>query len=936
MRWFDDMPLKRKVTLAILSTCGIVLSLASVALAIFEIRDFRVAMARDSTTLADILGANTQAALAFEDADAARTILRSLLAEPHVEAARLFDRKGAIFADFTRPQAAVILPEHPGTDGHSFTGDHLALYRPIILDGKALGMIYLQVDLEGMHHRLALFAMIALAVLLCSLLIAAGLSAWLQHPISAPILALARTARQIAENRDYTVRAPAQGHHEVGALTDAFNHMLVQIQQQNQSVIDSEERLRSVLNSALSAVVVYTDQGTIVDWNSRAEAMFGWSKGEALGRDAITTLIAGRYRTAIQQGAAPDGIAPAGNGLTEMHGLRKDGSEFPMEVSISALKAGATVNLCGFFTDITERALSQSRIQAQISRLDLLNRITRAIGDRLDLASIFQVVIRSLEDNLPIDFGCVCLYDKSHKLLTVTCVGVNSAELAMELASPVPATIPINQNGLSRCAAGVLVYEPDISTIAFPFQERLTRGGLKSLVAAPLIVESTVFGILIAARRTANSFSSAECEFLRQLSEQVALAAHQAELYSALQQAYDDLRQSQQTVMQQERLRALGQMASGIAHDINNAISPVALYTESLLEVEKGLSQRARSYLETIKVAIEDVAHTVARMKEFYRQREPQIILAAVDLNQLVHQVMDLTKARWSDMPQQQGIMIATRLDLMAGLPPIMGIASEIREALINLVFNAVDAMPAGGTLGLRTCLRNRLQSLGETAAAPHACVEVIDTGVGMDGETRRRCLEPFFTTKGERGTGLGLAMVYGVMQRHNSEIEIDSEVHKGTTMRLAFPVPSPHGQVPAAEEVDKVVDRLRILVVDDDPILLKSLRDILETDGHAIVTANHGQHGIDAFRAAVGTPTAFELVITDLGMPYVDGRKEAATVKDLAPATPVILLTGWGQRLIAEGEVPAHVDCLLNKPPKIRELREAIARCCRPSPPKA
>ncbi len=893
-------------------------------------------MARDSTTLADILSANTQAALAFEDADAARTILRSLAAEPHVVAARLFDRKGAIFADFTRPQAAVALPEHPGADGYQFADDHLALYRPIVLDGKSLGMIYLRVDLEGMHRRLALFATIALCVLLCSLLIAAVLSAWLQHPISAPILALADTARKIAENRDYTVRAPVQGRHEVGALTEAFNHMLVQIHQQNQTVIDSEERLRSVLNSALSAVVVYTAQGTIVDWNARAEAMFGWSKAEALGRNAISTLIPARYRSADETGISLHGGDPVGNGLAEMHAVRKDGSEFPVEVSISALRSGEALNRCGFFTDITDRVQSQSRIQAQIARLDLLNRITRAIGDRLDLASIFQVVIRSLEDNLPMDFGCVCLYDPSLKKLTVTCVGANSAELALDLASPVPATITIDQNGLSRCAAGVLVYEPDISTIPFPFQERLTRGGLSALVAAPLIVESTVFGILIAARRTAHSFSSAECEFLRQLSEQVALAAHQAQLYGALQQAYDDLRQSQQTVMQQERLRALGQMASGIAHDINNAISPVALYTESLLEVEKGLSPRARSYLGTIKVAIEDVAHTVSRMKEFYRQREPQITLAAVDLNQLVNQVMDLTKARWSDMPQQQGIMIATRLDLAPVLPPIMGIASEIREALINLVFNAVDAMPEGGTLTVRTSQRNRLQSQGEAASAPHACVEVIDTGVGMDEETRRRCLEPFFTTKGERGTGLGLAMVYGVMQRHNAEIEIDSKVNKGATMRLAFPVPAPTGEASEQEQVDKVIERLRILVVDDDPILLKSLRDILETDGHAIVTANHGQTGIDAFRAAVGTPAAFELVITDLGMPYVDGRKVAATVKQLSPLTPVILLTGWGQRLIAEGEVPAHVDCLLNKPPKIRELREAISRCCRSSPPKA
>jgi CheY-like chemotaxis protein len=173
-------------------------------------------------------------------------------------------------------------------------------------------------------------------------------------------------------------------------------------------------------------------------------------------------------------------------------------------------------------------------------------------------------------------------------------------------------------------------------------------------------------------------------------------------------------------------------------------------------------------------------------------------------------------------------------------------------------------------------------------------------------------------------------------MQRHNAEIEIDSEVHKGTTMRLAFLVPSPTGQSAASAEVDSVAERLRILVVDDDPILLKSLRDILETDGHAVVTANHGQTGIDAFRAVVGTPTAFEIVITDLGMPYVDGRKVAATVKQLAPTTPVILLTGWGQRLVAEGEIPAHVDCLLNKPPKIRELREAIARCYRSSHPRA
>ena len=225
-----------------------------------------------------------------------------------------------------------------------------------------------------------------------------------------------------------------------------------------------------------------------------------------------------------------------------------------------------------------------------------------------------------------------------------------------------------------------LVYEPDISRLTFPFPQRLARGGLRSLVAAPLMVESKVFGVLVAARRQADSFSSGECEFLRQLSEHVALAAHQAQLYEALQQAYDDLRQTQQAVMQQERLRALGQMASGIAHDINNAISPVALYTESLLEKEPNLSARAREYLDTIQHAIEDVAQTVSRMKEFYRQRETQLTLAPVKLNQLIQQVIDLSRARWSDMPQQRGIFIKMETDFAPELPAVQGVESEIAK----------------------------------------------------------------------------------------------------------------------------------------------------------------------------------------------------------------------------------------------------------------
>jgi CheY-like chemotaxis protein len=215
--------------------------------------------------------------------------------------------------------------------------------------------------------------------------------------------------------------------------------------------------------------------------------------------------------------------------------------------------------------------------------------------------------------------------------------------------------------------------------------------------------------------------------------------------------------------------------------------------------------------------------------------------------------------------------------------------------------------------------------------------VEVVDTGIGMDEETRRRCLEPFFTTKGERGTGLGLAMVFGMVQRHSCGLEIDSAPGAGTTMRLVFAVPTAAiaepGQRAAAPQA---LGRLRLLLVDDDPVLLKSLGDALKTDGHSIVTANGGEAGIAEFRASRENGEPFAAVLTDLGMPYVDGRKVAAAVKQASPATPVIMVTGWGQRMVAEGDIPPHVDRVLAKPPKLHELRNALAQLCPAQRPDA
>jgi signal transduction histidine kinase len=788
-------PIRRKLMQMILLTSGVVLLFTTASFFAYEIMTFSQSTIRQLRTLGEAIATNSTASLAFDNSDDARTVLAAFKAEPHIVSAALYDNAGGLFATYPEGLPPTAFPAAPGNAGYSFEHGYLVGFQAVMQGHRHMGALFVKSDLGAIYERLELYGVIAALVGIVSALLAYAISSRLQRQLSGPILALAGTAKAVSDGEDYSVRAPPAGSYELDLLTDAFNHMLIQIER------------------------------------------------------------------------------------------------------------------------------TESRLRAQLSRLALLHHITRATGDRQDLQSIFRVVLATLEDSLPIDFGCVCLYNAAVESLSVSTIGAASHIFCAELALDEQSTVPIDQNGLSLCVKGQLVYEPDAHRIPYPFAQRLAKCGLASLVFAPLIVENKVFGVLVAARRQAESFSSPDCEFLKQLSEHVALSTHQSQLYGALQRAYDDLRQTQHTVMQQERLRALGQMASGIAHDINNAISPVSLYTDTLLEREPNLSERARGYLTTIRRAIEDVAGTVARMREFYRQREPQLTLARIDVNALIKQVAESTRPRWCDLPQQRGHVVELKMEFGSDLPQIMGAEGEIRDAMTNLVFNAVDALPEGGTLTLRTQLA--------AGSEERQCVqvEVIDSGVGMSEETRRRCLEPFFTTKGERGTGLGLAMVYGMIQRHSAELEIASTAGTGTTVRLMFPVyAEPLMSATSDVTAPSIVRRLRILLVDDDPLLIKALRDTLEEDGHLVTPSAGGQAGIDAFAAAQQAGSAFQVVITDLGMPHVDGRKVAAAIKGMSPSTPVILLTGWGQRIQAENDIPPHVDKVLNKPPRLQPLRAALA----------
>jgi signal transduction histidine kinase len=261
--------------------------------------------------------------------------------------------------------------------------------------------------------------------------------------------------------------------------------------------------------------------------------------------------------------------------------------------------------------------------------------------------------------------------------------------------------------------------------------------------------------------------------------QNIVLEQKVSERTAELQGALGELKETQKQIVQQERLRAFAEMAGGVVHDFNNSLMSIIGFSDLLLGSPDILADRklALEHLKIMNTAGRDAAQVVSRLRDFYRSREVEDVFAAVDLNEVIEQTVSLTQPKWKTQARSSGrtIEVVTHLE---DVPPVTGNPSELREALTNLIFNAVDAMPEGGTITLR--------SHSEDQAV---LCEISDTGIGMSEDVRTRCLEPFFSTKGDKGTGLGLSMVFGTIKRHNSTLDIESAVGRGSTFRIRFPV---------------------------------------------------------------------------------------------------------------------------------------------------
>jgi signal transduction histidine kinase/CheY-like chemotaxis protein len=394
--------------------------------------------------------------------------------------------------------------------------------------------------------------------------------------------------------------------------------------------------------------------------------------------------------------------------------------------------------------------------------------------------------------------------------------------------------------------------------------------------------------------------------------------AEQARLYvKELSRYVEEQERIRVQFTQVEKLSAVGSLASGVAHDFNNCLAVICGRAELMLKYTH--DPKMRRGLELIVQSARDGARTVKRIQDFARQRQDRDF-ETVSVDQLLFDVSEITRPRWKDKAEAAGIQINFNVSDRSGAH-VLGDASELRDVLVNMIFNAVDAMSEGGRLTLAAVQREE-----------KVFVTVEDTGCGMTPEVRSRVFDPFFTTKGVEGMGLGLSVSYGVIRRHGGTIRVESEVGRGTTFRVVLPMVGRAGLSPeeragggAQAGSNQRCRMTRILVVDDEEPVRELLSDILEDEGVEVTLAANGAEALARFE-----PGRFDAVLTDIGMPGMNGWELLRQISERDRQVPLAVITGWGELVSTHEEKAARVEWVLTKPfsmSQICEIAQEITR---------
>jgi signal transduction histidine kinase/DNA-binding response OmpR family regulator len=587
----------------------------------------------------------------------------------------------------------------------------------------------------------------------------------------------------------------------------------------------------------------------------------------------------------------------------------------------------------GYSTIVAIAAPSESEASNVIPRppkdgprspLERLYAATTAISDAIDDEErLLQRIVQELSRLLNARYAAMGILGEDGRLAHFETTGLTGEEEAALWDTP--------PHG--RGILGVLLREgkplrlddltEDPRSVGFP----PGHPEMKSFLGVPLVVGEHVLGRLYATEHRDGPFTDED--------EMLALG-----FAGAAAVAIQSARQTAQLV-KAERLRATGELAVGIAHDFNNLLATILGRTEVLLGQVRDAEMRGS--LEAIRRAARDGAATVARMREYGRPVDATEF-RPVDLASIAREAVELTRPRWQSEAQRQGRTIEVETILERDPAPlVLGDPAALREVLVNLIFNAIDALPTGGRISLgaqhvthssASLIRGEpvppIDPAAEPSRDPGVVLWARDTGIGMPSDVRVRIFEPFYTTKGAQGSGLGLAMVRKVVEAHRGTITVESEVGAGTTFRLWFPVlveSRTADATPGTSDVEEVdVPPASIVVVDDQEDVLDTIGMLLRRDGHDVRAFRDPRAAVEAMLTE--RP---DVLITDLGMPGLSGWDVSRITKERWPDLPVILLTGWG-RDISAAQLREHgVLMALAKPAETVALRHALIRALQP-----
>jgi signal transduction histidine kinase len=433
----------------------------------------------------------------------------------------------------------------------------------------------------------------------------------------------------------------------------------------------------------------------------------------------------------------------------------------------------------------------------------------------------------------------------------------------------------------------------------------------KSILCVPLKAKSKMIGVLEVINKIDNtSFTEEDAMLLNIFANQAAVAIENARFYGELKDRYEEEKQLQEKLVESEKLRAMGLMASGVAHDFNNMLA-IIFGNIDLAEVEDNKDMLLKRLAKIRKAAV-DSANVIKRLQKFTKTNSEDTPFQPVKLNDLVREAIEISTPMWKDGPQAKGISVEIVDALTEEEFIILGNETDLREAVINMIFNSVNAMPQGGKIHLAMYMKNESIYL-----------ELSDNGVGMTEETKRRIFDPFFTTKGIDHSGLGMSMLYGTIKRHNGSIDIKTKPGKGTKFTIVLP--KEREKIEKIEKRDEKLDSVaeirgaNIMIIDDEPEIGEVLSEILSTQGHQTCVFDSGRSGIEAFNKG-----SYEILITDLGMPGVSGWEVINIARQIKPGVVIGIITGWD---ISEEEVKQKgVDFLINKPFRADYVLQTVA----------